>query len=149
MDLMFYQLSGQTLDRALPVLLEKSLERGWRVVVEVASEQRKAALDDALWTYSESSFLPHGIDGEPGCETQPILITTTAANNNAADIRFLVDGARLSPEISGYQRIALMFDGDDPMALDAARSDWKQAKASGLTASFWQQNAEGRWEKKA
>jgi DNA polymerase III subunit chi len=149
MDLMFYQLSRQPLDRALPVLLEKSLERGWKAVVEVSSDLRKTALDDALWTYSEGSFLPHGIDGETGCETQPIVITTTSANSNAADIRFLVDGARLMPDLSGYQRVALMFDGEDPAALEAARADWKQAKASGLAASFWQQNAEGRWEKKA
>jgi DNA polymerase III subunit chi len=149
MDLMFYQLGGQPLERALPVLLEKTLERGWKAVVEVSSTQRRAALDDALWTYSDGSFLPHGIDGEAGCETQPILITTTDANSNAADIRFLVDGARLSPDISGYQRIALMFDGDDPVALEAARMDWKAAKATGLTASFWQQNSNGRWEKKA
>lgn len=149
MDLMFYQLTGQPLERALPVLLEKSLARGWKAVVEVTSDQRKAALDDTLWTYAEGSFLPHGIDGEPGCETQPVLITTTGANSNAAEIRFLVDGARLSPDLSGYKRIALMFDGDDPMALEAARSDWKRARASGLTASFWQQNSAGRWEKKA
>lgn len=149
MDLMFYQLSGQPLERALPVLLEKTLERGWKAVIEVSSDLRKTALDDALWTYAEGSFLPHGIDGEPGCESQPIIITTTQGNSNAADIRFLVDGARLGTELSGYQRIALMFDGDDPTALDAARADWKQVKASGLTASFWQQNTEGRWEKKA
>jgi DNA polymerase-3 subunit chi len=149
MDLMFYQLSGQPLERALPVLLEKTLERGWKAVIEVSSDLRKAALDDALWTYAEGSFLPHGVDGEHGCEAQPIVITTTSANSNAADIRFLVDGARLDAELSGYQRIALLFDGEDPVALDAARADWKKAKASGLTASFWQQNAEGRWEKKA
>lgn len=146
---MFYQLSGQALERALPVLLEKTLARGWRAVIEVSSEQRQAALDDALWTFSEGSFLPHGVDGEAGSATQPILITTTSANTNAANIRFLVDGARLMADPSGYQRIALLFDGDDPVALDAARSDWKAAKASGLTASFWQQNSEGRWEKKA
>lgn len=149
MDLMFYQLSGQPLERALPVLLEKTLERGWKAVIEVSSDQRKAALDDALWTYSEGSFLPHGVDGEPGCETQPIVITTTGANSNRADIRFLVDGARLMPDPSGYQRIALLFDGADPAALEGARADWRQAKAMGLDASFWQQNGEGRWEKKA
>lgn len=146
---MFYQLSRQPLERALPVLLEKTLERGWKAVIEVSSDLRKSALDDALWTYAEGSFLPHGIDGEPGCDTQPILITTTNANNNAADIRFLVDGSRLMPEPSGYRRIALLFDGEDAAALEAARADWKQAKGSGLTASFWQQSADGRWEKKA
>lgn len=149
MDLMFYQLSGQPLERALPALLEKTLERGWKAVVEVPAAQRLAALDDALWSYSPGSFLPHGVDGEAGCETQPVLLTATGANSNSAHIRFLVDGARLTPDLSGYERMALLFNGEDPDALEAARADWRRAKASGLAASFWQQSAEGRWEKKA
>jgi DNA polymerase-3 subunit chi len=149
MDAMFYHLQGQTLESVLPVLLEKSLERGWRAAVEVSSAERAKALDDWLWTYAERSFLPHGLDGEPGCEAQPVLITTTQANANAAQIRFLADGARLPDGVAGYERIALIFDGDDPVALEAARADWKAAKAAGLAASYWQQSPEGRWEKKA
>jgi DNA polymerase-3 subunit chi len=149
MDLMFYHLERQPLESVLPLLLEKTRERGWRAVVEVSGEARKAALDDALWTYSERSFLPHGPDGEPGCEAQPILITAGAGNGNAAEVRFVVDGARLPADLAGYERIAVLFDGEDPIALDAARTDWKRAKAAGLAASYWQQNAEGRWEKKA
>ncbi len=149
MDVVFYQLERQPLERALPALLEKSLERGWRAIVEVSSPQRQAALDDALWTYAERSFLPHGVDGEPDCETQPILITAGTANNNDANIRFLVDGTRFTAELAGYARIAIMFDGDNPDAKTAARDDWKLVKASGIDATFWQQNQDGRWEKKA
>jgi DNA polymerase-3 subunit chi len=130
------------------VLLEKSRERGWKAVVEVASAERQRALDDLLWTYSERSFLPHGLDGEPDCAEHPILLTTTRANGNGAEIRFLADGARLGDDLAGYQRVALIFDGEDPEALQAARDDWKLARAAGHDASFWQQNGEGRWEKK-
>ena len=44
-EIVFYRLSGQSLDRSLPTLLEKCLERGWRVVVQTASEERVDALD--------------------------------------------------------------------------------------------------------
>ena len=146
---MFYQLLGQPLERALPMLLEKTRERGWKAVIEVGSSERQAALDDALWTYNDRSFLPHGLDGESDCASQPILITTARANSNAADVRFLVDGARLGDDLEGYARIALVFDGEDEVAKQAAREDWTKAKAAGLAATYWQQNAEGRWEKKA
>ncbi|MCX7341556.1 MAG: DNA polymerase III subunit chi [Hyphomicrobiales bacterium] len=149
MDLMFYQLLNQKLERALPLLLEKARERGWKAVVEVGNPERQAALDDALWTYSDRSFLPHGIDGDAAAPHQPILITTTRENRNGAEIRFLVDGARLGDDLLGYSRIALIFDGQDPVALDAARADWKTAKTSGLAATFWQQSPDGKWEKKA
>ena len=55
----------------------------------------------------------------------------------------------LQPLKPGYERVVLIFDGDDPEALDAARADWKKVKASGHAASYWQQDEAGRWEKKA
>jgi DNA polymerase-3 subunit chi len=149
MEVMFYHLQRQPLEKALPLLLEKTRERGWRAVVEATSPERCKALDDVLWTYSERSFLAHGLDGEPDSASQPILIGTSRANGNAADVRFLVDGARWGDDLAGYQRLVLIFDGEDPAALAAAREDWKAVKAAGLAAGYWQQTPEGRWEKKA
>src|SRR5215470_777200 len=59
-EIVFYQLQRQPLERVLPTLIEKSLERGWRVVVQAASEERVEALDAHLWTFRDDSFLPHG-----------------------------------------------------------------------------------------
>lgn len=56
MDVFFYHLEQQTLDRVLPSLLEKTLARGWRAVVQVGNEERLEALDQALWTYTDDSF---------------------------------------------------------------------------------------------
>jgi DNA polymerase-3 subunit chi len=36
----FYHLIGRPLEQVLPQLLEISLQRGWRVAVQVASEER-------------------------------------------------------------------------------------------------------------
>ena len=56
----FYQLQKRTLDQALPALVERTLQRGWRAVVQARTPQRLTALDDLLWTYADDSFLPHG-----------------------------------------------------------------------------------------
>jgi DNA polymerase-3 subunit chi len=42
-----------------------------------------------------------------------------------------------------------MFDGNDADAIAAAREQWKAAKAEGCAATYWQQTANGRWERKA
>ena len=47
-DILFYHLQNQPLERVLPVLLEKSVERGWKVVVEATSPERVEALDALL-----------------------------------------------------------------------------------------------------
>ena len=74
-EVLFYHLHRQPLERVLPTLLERSLERGWRVVVQAASEERVEALDAHLWTYRDDSFLPHGTAREAEAREQPILLT--------------------------------------------------------------------------
>ena len=44
-EVLFYHLQNQPVERVLPPLLEKSLERGWRVVVQAASEERADAVN--------------------------------------------------------------------------------------------------------
>lgn len=147
MEVSFYHLTSQPLERVLPQLLEKTRERGWRAVVEVGDPERRKALDDLLWTYSERSFLAHGLEGDPDAGMHPILIAASRANGNGAEIRFLVDGARFGGDLAGYQRVALIFDGEDPSRLEAAREDWKQVKAAGHEAAYWRQDSTGRWER--
>ncbi len=75
-EMLFYHLQRQPLERVLPSLLERSLERGWRVVVQAASDERVEALDAHLWTYRDDSFLPHGTAREAEAAAQPVLLTT-------------------------------------------------------------------------
>ena len=149
MEVHFYHLQQKPLEAVLPILLEKSLERGWRVVVQATSAERLAALDDHLWTFSDESFLPHATDKEPDAAEQPIVLTLGGGNPNEAAIRFLVEGAPVPAEVAGYERLVLLFDGNDEEALAAARVDWKSVKAAGHEATYWQQDARGRWERKA
>ncbi|MGL4291781.1 MAG: DNA polymerase III subunit chi [Phreatobacter sp.] len=148
-DVFFYHLQNQPLDKVLPTLLEKSVERGWKVVVEAASPERVDALDSLLWTYSDESFLAHGTDREADAALQPILITTRPDRANGASVRFLVDGAALPADAGSYDRLVLMFDGNDPDAVDLARQQWRDARSGGHACTYWQQNDIGRWEKKA
>jgi len=144
----FYHLQRQPLERALPVLIEKCIERGWRCVVQAASPERIDALDQLLWTYREDSFLAHGIDREDNAAEQPVLLTTREDNPNGSNVRFLVDGATAS-DLSAYERAIYLFDGNDPDAVDVARDQWKEAQGEGFQTIYWQQDADGRWQKKA
>ena len=148
-EILFYHLQRQPLERVLPTLLEKSLERGWRVVVQASSDERVEALDAHLWTYRDDGFLPHGTPKEAEPAAQPILITSGDDNANGAQIRFLVDGAPFPADTAAYQRLVLLFDGDDPDAVAAARERWTEAKAQGFDATYWQPDEQGRWVKKA
>jgi DNA polymerase-3 subunit chi len=147
-EVLFYHLQGQRLESVLPALLEKSLERGWKVVVQGSSEERIEALDAHLWTYRDDGFLPHGTWREPEAARQPVLFTLAESNPNGATVRFLIDGAPMPVDPENYQRIVLLFDGEDQEAVTAARTQWSTVKEKGLEATYWQADAQGRWAKK-
>ena len=146
-DVLFYHLEFQPLERVIPVLLEKTLERGWRAVIEVGSAERATALDTALWTYRDDSFLAHGLAGEETDPEQPVLITTGPENGNGATVRFFVDRA-VPQSAAGYERIVYLFSGHDPDAVTEARAAWRVLR-EGNEVTYWQQDENGRWAKKA
>jgi DNA polymerase III subunit chi len=148
-EILFYHLQRQPLERVLPTLLEKSIERGWRVVVQAASEERAEVLDAHLWTFRDDSFLPHGTWREGEAREQPILLTVHDDNPNGASVRFLLDGVPLPSDAAAYERIVLLFDGEDPDAVDTARARWSEAKQNGFAVTYWQPDDSGRWQRKA
>lgn len=152
-EVLFYHLERRALEDALPGLVEKTLERGWRALIKCESADRAAALDNLLWTYSEQAFLPHAMKGDGDAARQPALITVEEGNDNRADVMFLVGGAAPLPwdseAATSLARIVLMFDGRDPSALDAARAAWTAAKAAGHDATYWKETPSGKFEKQA
>ena len=147
-EILFYHLQRHPLERVLPALVEKSLERGWRVVVQAASEERVEALDAHLWVFRDDSFLPHGTWREAEAAEQPVLLTVHDSNPNGAAVRFLVDGAPVPVDAAGYERIVLLVDGNDPDAVAAARKRWSEGKAKGFEVTYWQADENGRWQRK-
>ena len=144
----FYHLTRQPLERALPSLLERVLERGHRAVLMAASVERVEALNGLLWTYEERSWLPHGSarDGQAGW--QPIYLTTTEENPNGADVLVLIEGLRPG-FVDRFARVLDMFDGRDEAQVAAARERWREWKAAGHQLTYWRQGEAGGWEKKA
>jgi DNA polymerase-3 subunit chi len=147
-EILFYHLQRHPLERVLPALVEKSLERGWRVIVQAASEERIEALDAHLWVFRDDSFLPHGTWREAEAAEQPVLLTVHEGNPNGAAVRFLLDGAPVPADAGNYERIVLLIDGNDPDAVAAARERWSEGRAKGFEVTYWQADENGRWQRK-
>ena len=147
-EVLFYHLQDATLESVLPPLLEKSLERGWRVVVQSTSEERAEALDTHLWTYRDDSFLPHATWRVADARDQPIVLAVEESNPNQANVRFLIDNAALPADSERYARMVLVFNGEDPDAVAAARAAWKDSKSRGFAVTYWQPDERGRWQRR-
>ncbi len=147
-EVLFYHLERVRLEDVLPQLVQKTLERRWRAVVQAVDPNRLKVLSELFWQWRDDEFLAHGCGTDSDTELHPVWLTIGNDNPNAANIRFLVDGAEYeNPE--GLDRLIILFDGNDEGAVSAARDKWKDISSKGFNATYWQQDVRGCWIKKA
>lgn len=147
-DVGFYHLLRTPLERALPRLLEKALERGMRALVLTGSPERADHLNELLWTYDPAGFLPHGAEADGQPDRQPIWLSDREIDVNGADLLVLLDNAD-SERLDAYARVIDLFDGHDAEAVAAARRRWSARKEAGHDLTYWRQTERGGWEKQA
>jgi DNA polymerase-3 subunit chi len=153
MQIWFYQLRDAPLERVLPVLIERALDRGWKCVVQAASIELLGEIDDLLWTYSDASFIAHATAQEGDGEWQAVYLTHATDNPNQAAARFFVEGAAVAPALEDkqaqcYQRCLVLFNGGDQEQLENARRQWAELKAAGHDLAYFREEADGQWRQK-
>lgn len=140
-EVFFYHLERSPVEAVLPSLLEKTLKRGWRALVKLPDRAAVEAMDEALWTYRDESFLPHGTSGAE----HPVLLSVEAAAENGANALFLTPGAEIDEDsMRRFERCVLLFTPD---GAPAARERWRVFQASGFEVTYWRQAPDGRWQK--
>ena len=145
---MFYHLTTSTAEDTLTSLLGRAVGMGWRIMIRGRDENRLDRLDAHLWLHPENSFLPHGRAGGADDAAQPVLLGDGAISN-AATAMMLLDGADVTlAEAQTLSRVWLIFDGDDPAQLAAARTQWKTLTDAGIAAQYWSEET-GKWQMKA
>lgn len=145
----FYHLTQKPLETTLPMLLGKALGAGWRVAVRGTDAARMDWLDQKLWLGPEDGFLPHGLAGGQHDAAQPVLLTVAREAANDPQCLMTIDGAEVAPdEVQRLERACILFDGNDPAAVDVARIQWRSLTGAGCSAQYWSEET-GRWEKKA
>ena len=146
---MFFHLMQSAPADTLAINAPRALSQGWRVMVRGTDPAALERLDGQLWLKGgDDSFLPHGLEGGPQDADQPVLLGL-GAPVNGAKVLALVDGAGATDaEIAAMERVWVLFDGNDPERLQAARGQWKAMTTAGHAAQYWSEES-GRWEKKA
>ena len=148
-DVFFYHMTASPRERTVPMILTRALERGWRVLLRGTDQRRLTWLDERLWIDPPDSFLPHGLSGGEFDDHQPVLLTVDQSPRAGFSCLITLDGAQLETrEITAAERACVVFDGNDPAAVDLARTQWREITAAGLPAKYWS-DASGKWEQKA
>lgn len=145
----FYHLQKQSLDEILPKLVEKAYSLNKKIKIMIGNEERVEFINNLLWTFNDEKFIPHGSKKDGFSEIQPIFLSSDGNNPNNATLLFVVDDADINMvNISDFERIFYIFDGNSEFSLNKARNFWKILKNTDNQFNYWQQNEKGNWEQK-
>lgn len=139
MQVDFYQLSRDPVDKVLPAIAARLLGAGQRLLVVAGDGARLDKISAGLWGGPPESFLAHGRAGEGNDAVQPVLLADNCLAANGARHIALVDGI-WRDEALEYERAFYFFDGE---TIEGARESWRVlSKREDVTPRFWRQ--EGR-----
>lgn len=142
----FYHLTRSATDEVLALILPRALAQGWRVMLRGTDDAVLDRLDSQLWLQPEDGFLPHGREGAGAEADQPLLLGRGPAVNRA-DAVALIDGAEPLPGEEALARLWVLFDGNNPAAVQQARGLWTRMTGLGMGAQYWSEET-GRWQMK-
>jgi DNA polymerase IIIc chi subunit len=114
---------------------------GWWRSITKASDDGSAVLSSA----------EHGARKRPAAAAREVAgarLAVEQGNPNKANVRFLVDNAALPADCGAYERLVVVFNGDDGDALAAARAAWTDCKSRGFEVTYWQADDRGRWQRR-
>jgi DNA polymerase-3 subunit chi len=122
----FFNLRETGLDRepALAWLAEKYMEQ--KVLLLCADARQVSALDQYLWTYDPSSFLPHAPAGQGEDEDEPVLLSSELKNRNQAKVLILAynPAADWLPPPT-FLRVVELIPSEPGPLLDACRARYR------------------------
>lgn len=130
----FYTLSSEEEESRLQFacrLAEKAVSLGHSVFIRVENEQAAKRLDNLLWEFRASSFLPHALAAESAGDQEKILIGDS--NQSPVEMEVLIN---LSTEPNSaklkYQKINEILS-TDPEVLAAGRVSYRAYQGLGYS----------------
>ena len=112
-------------------LTEKAFKQGHQVYINTESGQQLKKLDDMLWTFRDSSFLPHGLYKANADSDHPVLLGHAVEPEGPSDV--LVNLSNDIPSFfSRFNRVAELVGGDEAQR-ESARERYRFYKDRGYT----------------
>jgi DNA polymerase-3 subunit chi len=145
MQLDFWQLSRDPLERVVAQIAERARGAGEKLLVVAADDAQRSTMSDALWAAKPTAFLANGEAEAPHTARQPILLSRDCAAANGARYLVLADG-EWRAEAEAFERVFLLFG---EAAVEAARAVWRQFDGREDVERSYYAQEEGKWVKKA
>ena len=143
-EIFFYKLKNSSSEIFLASLIEKSIENKWNSVVLLDNIERMEEINDFLWSYKDTSFLPHGSQNDKNSELHRVYLTCEEENPNDSDVIFSIDGL-LIKNINLWQRCIYIFNEQNLRVIDQFNIYKRNIDKSQHILKSFEQDANGKW----
>jgi DNA polymerase-3 subunit chi len=148
----FYKTKAEYLLNTCCQLIEKCYHSHAQSTVIVNSDIFMTQLDNSLWTYSRTQFLPHGTIHDPLPEAQPIHITNQFSNFNKSTIFILINLTKIEvldilsnlQQDTLLQKLLLIFN--DTSLIDEIEQVIKTSALNISTIDRFAFNSKMKWQ---
>lgn len=142
MEINFYQIDDLLYKSIAPLLL-KILEENKKALVFCRDEQNIKMIDDGLWSFSKTKFVPHATQADKlDPLRQPVFISDKADNTNKAEYLIMTDPVD-DDFLQQFNKVFYFFEVKD---LDNARRMWTEFKKKSFNIGYYKKE-DGKWIK--
>lgn len=148
----FYKLATpEGLVGGISSICNKVFEVGEKSLIFLEDAQVMNNIDEKLWTFSQSEFMPHmkesDVEFEEFKDEVPLLLTTKEQNDIYAENLIILKPNYKTDFIKNFTKVFFLFSGSVEEELKNAREFWKNLE--GFKAKFYEQTEDMKWQLKA
>lgn len=106
--------------------------------------ERMEEINDLLWTFDDTSFIPHGSQSDLNAEKQKVYLTCNEENPNNSKIIFSVDGIIIKKP-DDWTRCVYIFNEQNLLVTDELESYKREIKDLEYIQKYFEQDQNGKW----
>ena len=143
-EIFFYKLKNLSIELFLISLIEKSISKEWNSIVLLDNIERMEEINDLLWSFDDTSFIPHGSQSDLNPEKQKVYLTCNEENPNDSKIIFSVDGV-IVKKPHEWNRCVYVFNEQNLLVTDELESYKREISKLDYIQKSFQQDSNGKW----
>lgn len=143
----FYSAIDEYFIKTVCKLLDKCYNTQLNTLVLVGDKTLENQIDNSLWSFSSTKFIPHGCSNDTLPHLQPIYITTNYENPNQAQILTVINPINLDDTyIDRFKKVLIVFNTNETDKKQSARNLYSYLQKSAYRLQYFQQTEQLEWQ---
>lgn len=143
-EIFFYKLKNLSIELFLISLIEKSISKNWNSLVLLDNIERMEEINDLMWTFNDTSFIPHGSQSDLNPDKHSVYLTCNEENLNNSNIIFSIDGIIIN-QPDNWKRCIYIFNEQNLKVTDELESYKRGIEDLNYDLKSFEQDNNGKW----